>query len=237
MVHAFIRHPELEQPGRLFVLTSGKTFSAAVMMVSAMEQHTAATIVGTPMGAAYVSHGDAGTVRLPASGLELNVSTLYHQLSRSDDDRREISPQVPAPISSAEYFAGRDPALEAITSGAALRIADRFAVFGAEATLATLREWHARYADLAWWRPFAERELNSAAYVLLRSGRVADAQAAFHLNAETFPQSGNVWDSLAESYLVAGDKATARRYYEKSLAIDPGNGNAAAQLESLSQGD
>ena len=71
----------------------------------------------------------------------------------------------------------------------------------------------------------------------MRSGRVADAQAAFHLNAETFPESGNVWDSLAESYLEAGDSASARRYYEKSLAIDPGNGNAVAMLESLAESD
>ena len=86
-------------------------------------------------------------------------------------------------------------------------------------------------------QPFAERELNAAGYDLLRQGRSADAQAAFALNAETFPESGNVWDSLAESYLQAGDKATARRYYLKSLEVDPSNGNAAAQLEALSEPD
>jgi tetratricopeptide (TPR) repeat protein len=237
IVHSFIRHAELEEPGRLFVLTGGKTFSAAVMMVAAMEQHTAATIVGTPMGAAYIQHGDAGTVRLPASGLELSVSTLYHQLSRSDDDRREVSPHVPAPVSSVDYYAGRDPALEAITSGAALRIVDHFRIHGARRALATLDDWRDRYAALTWWQPFAERELNTAGYDLLRQGRYADAQAAFQLNAETFPESGNVWDSLAESYLQAGDETAARRYYLKALEVDPSNGNAAAQIEALSAPD
>lgn len=237
IVHAFIRRPEFEEPGRLFVLTGGKTFSAAVMMVAAMEEHTKATFIGTPMGAGYNHHGDAGTVSLPASGLDLHVSTLYHQLSRSDDDRRAISPHVPAPATAAAYFAGRDPAMESITSGAALRIADQFRVHGAAKTLATHRDWLQRYADLEWWRPFSERELNTTGYELLQEGRMEDAQAAFHLNAETFPQSGNVWDSLAESYLEAGDRAAARRYYEKSLAIDPGNANAAAMLESLRQPD
>ena len=237
ITHGFVRHPELEEPGRLFVLTGGKTFSAAVMMVAAMQRHTQATLVGTPMGAAYLQHGDAGTFTLPASGLELHVSTLYHQLSRSDDDRRAISPHVPAPVSAADYFAGRDPALEAITSGKALRVVDQFDVHGGDRALATLADWHRRFADLDWWRPFAERELNSAAYRLLRGGRFADAQAAFHLNADTFPDSGNVWDSLAESYLEAGDRANARRYYQKALAIDPGNGNAAAILERLAAED
>lgn len=235
MVHSFIRRPELEAPGRVFVLTSGKTFSAAVMMVAAMGRHTQATVVGSPMGAGYNHHGDAGTVRLPASGLELHVSTLYHQLSRSDDDRRAISPHVPAPVASSDYFAGHDPALRAITSGAALRVTDQFRVHGADRALATLHEWQQRFGSLGWWFPFAERELNRTGYELLQAGRVADAQAAFQLNAETFPESSNVWDSLAESYLEAGDKASARKYYEKALEVDPGNGNAAAMLERLAR--
>lgn len=37
----------------------------------------------------------------------------------------------------------------------------------------------------------------------------------FKLNAETFPQSENVWDSLAEAYMKAGDVKKAEENYEK----------------------
>ena len=58
-------------------------------------------------------------------------------------------------------------------------------------------------------------------------------QFFFRLNAERFPESGNVWDSLAEGYLRAGDRGKARQYYEKSLEIDPSNENARTVLQDL----
>lgn len=233
MVHAFIRRPELEEPGRLFVLVGGKTFSASVMMAEAMERHTRATFVGEPMGAGYNHYGDAASLTLPESGMQLHVSLLYWQLSRSDDGRRVISPHVPAPFTSEDYFSGRDPALSLILEGKALGIPDLFRVHGAETALASFGKWKESYADLGWWEPFGERELNSLGYELLGAGKTADARAAFQLNADTFPDSFNVWDSLAESCMKAGDHDAARKHYRRSLHLNPGNGNARAMLVRL----
>lgn len=44
---------------------------------------------------------------------------------------------------------------------------------------------------------FGERSLNTFAYELLGAGDHQGAIAVFRLNASEFPQSGNVWDSLA----------------------------------------
>jgi cytochrome c-type biogenesis protein CcmH/NrfG len=55
----------------------------------------------------------------------------------------------------------------------------------------------------------------------------------FHLNASEFPQSGNVWDSLAEAYLTSGKTQLAEIYYRKSLEVDPTNENALKKLEEL----
>jgi tetratricopeptide (TPR) repeat protein len=78
-----------------------------------------------------------------------------------------------------------------------------------------------------------EGELNSLGYRLLRGKKVKEAVEILKLNVEAYPASANVYDSLAEAYLVGGDTALAVQHYEKSLSIDPGNINAAAMLKKL----
>jgi cytochrome c-type biogenesis protein CcmH/NrfG len=62
---------------------------------------------------------------------------------------------------------------------------------------------------------------------------VTSAVQIFKLNAREFPDSWNVWDSLGESYVKAGDVKSAKENYEKSLAINPDNKNAREALAKL----
>jgi Tfp pilus assembly protein PilF len=55
------------------------------------------------------------------------------------------------------------------------------------------------------------------------------------LNVETFPDSSNVWDSLAEGYLKAGDVKKAQENYEKALSLDPANQGAKDALKKLKE--
>ena len=57
----------------------------------------------------------------------------------------------------------------------------------------------------------------------------------FTLNTEVYPNSWNVWDSLAEAYMKAGDKDQATTYYQKSLELDPTNENAKEMLKKLKE--
>lgn len=67
--------------------------------------------------------------------------------------------------------------------------------------------------------PALERSLNFSGYALLGTGRAADALAVFQLNAETFPSSANVWDSLADGYEAAGDTTRAVEASRKALDL------------------
>lgn len=80
---------------------------------------------------------------------------------------------------------------------------------------------------------FSERSLNGFGYELLEKKDIAAAVRVFLLNAQTFPNSANVWDSLAEAYMKSGDQKTARKYYEKSLKLDPKNENAKENLKKI----
>ena len=78
-----------------------------------------------------------------------------------------------------------------------------------------------------------EARLNDLGYTLLREKRIAEAIAVFKINAELYPQSANVYDSLGEAYLANGNKDLAAANYKKSLEIDPKNQNAASVLKKL----
>lgn len=80
---------------------------------------------------------------------------------------------------------------------------------------------------------FTELQMNAFGYQLLQAGKVEAALAAFELNAESYPNSFNVWDSLAEAHRAAGHRERAVELYRRSLEINPGNANALRLLEEM----
>ena len=101
--------------GRVYVVIGRGTYSAAQKLVTRLDATTDAILVGEPTGGSPNHFGDAVTLQLPHSGLTLTVSSRSHA-DAPGDSRRTIEPDIPAPLSSANSFSGRDPALEAILS-------------------------------------------------------------------------------------------------------------------------
>jgi glyoxylase-like metal-dependent hydrolase (beta-lactamase superfamily II) len=79
----------------------------------------------------------------------------------------------------------------------------------------------------------AEDELNALGYRYLQSGRTAEAVAVFEINAEAFPRSWNVWDSLAEAHFARNDQDKAEEFYKKSVELNPENQNAKKWLNLI----
>lgn len=70
---------------------------------------------------------------------------------------------------------------------------------------------------------FLEGDLNLFGYQVLQEGRTEDAIIIFRMNVDEYPKSANVYDSLSDAYLAAGNKAEALKYAEKAiemLAVD-----------------
>jgi tetratricopeptide (TPR) repeat protein len=80
---------------------------------------------------------------------------------------------------------------------------------------------------------FDEGELNTLGYQLIRTKKFKEAVRILQLNVEAYPQSSNVYDSLAEAYMDEGDKPQAIANYQKSLQLNPKNGNAVLMLRKL----
>jgi len=94
-----------------------------------------------------------------------------------------------------------------------------------------------QYHDLKAAAPaaynFAENELNALGYQLVRANRLNEAIRIFQLNAEAYPHSSNVYDSLAEAYMDNGNKPQAIVNYQRSLQLNPENRNATLMLQKL----
>lgn len=80
---------------------------------------------------------------------------------------------------------------------------------------------------------FKESQLNMLGYQLMQVGKTTEAIEIFKLNVEMYPQSGNVYDSLAEAYLISGQKELARVNYIKAVELNPKNINAIEVLKTL----
>jgi Peptidase family S41 len=109
-----LRDPAINRPGHLVVLIGRITFSAAANFATDLEQSSAATFAGEAMGGSPNLYGDAREIALPYGGQSVYVATRYWQRSTADDQRITIEPEIHADLSSADYFAGRDPVLQAV---------------------------------------------------------------------------------------------------------------------------
>jgi uncharacterized membrane protein len=98
---------------------------------------------------------------------------------------------------------------------------------------AALMQYHELKAAGSPAYNFDESELNNLGYDLIRAKKLKEAIRVFQLNVEAYPQSGNVYDSLAEAYMDDSDKPLAIANYRKSLELNPKNGGAVVMLRKL----
>jgi hypothetical protein len=112
--HALLKSERLNQKGKLWVIIGPKTFSAATSFVDDLELNTNATFAGEPTGETPNQWGDPVDLKLPNSGIVVQVSTLWWQLEDPRDDRPYRKPDLPAPLTFADYANDIDPVMQAI---------------------------------------------------------------------------------------------------------------------------
>ncbi len=105
-----------------------------------------------------------------------------------------------------------------------------------------LKQGGADSAVSAWYRlkknrpdqySFSEAQLVIFGYYLLEKDKIQDAIKIFQLYIDEFPESWNAYDSMGEAHMMNNDKEQARKYYRKSLELNPDNTNAEEMLKKL----
>jgi len=133
---AWVRRLPRAVPGRVFVLTSPWTFSAAISTVGYLKQSAPerVVIVGEHVGDRLDFWAEGGdSIELPRSGAFIDYATGRHDyrtgcrgienchgsVVRNPIAVESLAPDIAAPWTIEAYRAGRDPAMEAVA--AALR--------------------------------------------------------------------------------------------------------------------
>lgn len=81
----------------------------------------------------------------------------------------------------------------------------------------------------------SEDQFNRLGYAYLQQGKHREGLEIMKINADAFPTSANVFDSLGEAHMIVGNTAEAIANYKRSLELDPENSNASEMLKRLSQ--
>lgn len=108
----FAANEKLNVPNRVFCAIGPRTFSSAVLNALELHARTHAILVGEPSGGRPNHYGEVKSFELKHSRLTVTYSTKHFRMISGDPET--IRPELAVPLTSADYFAGRDPVLEAI---------------------------------------------------------------------------------------------------------------------------
>lgn len=110
--------PAADMRGKLYVLIGRATFSAAANFAAELDRDTRATFVGEPTGGGVETYGDTFPVTLPTVGWTIHIAARYVERKRNPGDKRlAVGADIRVDVTSAQYFAGRDPVLERALKG------------------------------------------------------------------------------------------------------------------------
>jgi hypothetical protein len=80
--------------------------------------------------------------------------------------------------------------------------------------------------------------MNSTAYALLEIEHTGEAMPLFEWNAQRFPRSANVLDSLGDAQYTAGDRVKALATSKRAVQLDPkgpAGAASAAMVKRISE--
>lgn len=116
LVGALADDPRTAGKGGLVVLIGRENVSAATRTAAALERETEAVFVGEPTPARADNFlCECVDITLDHSGFVIELPTYW---ARTGDLRPAVAPDFLMPLSSEDFFAGRDPVLEAALDGA-----------------------------------------------------------------------------------------------------------------------
>ncbi|NHF59948.1 tetratricopeptide repeat protein [Flavobacteriaceae bacterium TP-CH-4] len=244
IVTGIIEHPEINRPGKLFVIIGRRTFSACQNLVNELDNYTEAIFVGEPTGENINFYGDNRRVVLPNSKLPVYLSFAWWQDKPQWENADYTSPHLPVVPTFAEYSGNKDPALDAILNLKGevfirdpmgyltqLFMEEKFDLLATEAQ---------RMVNDPMYRFFNfETEFGKVGYRLLGNDNEA-ALYVFQLTAQLFPESANAWLGLGQAYQEIGNIDKAKESFQKTVELDPEGplaSSAIALLQRLTEED
>jgi C-terminal processing protease CtpA/Prc len=110
---ALVDDKRINRPGGLMILIGREGTSATTALASMLEQQTKAVFVGEATPGRPNTLLGSNPITLANSGIVVYITGTLNPIAGPDDTRDAIRPKVKVALTAADFFAGRDPALEA----------------------------------------------------------------------------------------------------------------------------
>lgn len=239
-----------EVPGRkmidvpLFVLINRRTFSGAEEFAYDLQALKRATIIGEVSeggahpSSSFVVYKDLriliplGRAINPVTGTNWEGIGVKPDIEVSSDAALTMAAEK-ANAAGEKYREAKKSRILAKYQECSASLAEAEKLFqannakaGADLVASALKQ--ALEADL-----HTQASVNRMGYDFLEKKSYPMAIAILDFNASAFPKSANAYDSLGEAYLRSGDKARAREWYMKALALDPNLASAKKALQEI----
>jgi hypothetical protein len=98
--------------GKIYAIIGMHTFSSGMMAAMDLKRRVHATLVGGPSASRPTGYGEIVLMTLPHSKLKVQYSTKLFE--NPDFPADAVEPDLPVKVTSTDWFAGRDPAIDAI---------------------------------------------------------------------------------------------------------------------------
>ncbi len=242
IITGIIANKKINQPGRFFVITGRRTFSAAQRLINELDNYTNVLFVGEPSSENINFYGDNKRVVLPNSGLLVYLSFAWWQDKAQWQNADYIKPHYPVEMTYEQYITNQDPALETILSfnpnNFTLQPLEYLTeLFHAGKLNHARMEIKRMVQEPAFGFYDFERELSNKGFILLGNNN-QKALFFFELAVLAFPEHQNTWGNLGQAQMEMGNLKGAKSSYQKVLSISEDGGaatNARKMLRAINQ--
>lgn len=228
---------KINQRGKFFCIIGRRTFSACQNLVNELEKYTEVTFVGEPTSENVNFYGDTKTETLPNSRLEMYLSWMWWQNLDPRDKRTAMNPHLAVQMRFADYQTGHDPAMNVVQQAqATVNIEEdlkNLVVQGKYDEAVRQAQAYLNNPLHHYFKGELETKINEFGYTLINRKDFETANKVLKMNVQLFPESANVYDSYAESFMHMGNKAEAIKYYEMAIAKDEPNGQTAENAKQM----
>jgi C-terminal processing protease CtpA/Prc len=107
-----LRENPLRYRGKLYLLTSGSTYSSAASFAAAFKCFALGPVIGEETGQPTLCSGDLLSFETPNSRMQFSVSHKQYTLACGGDPQRGMAPDYPVGTSLDDDLPGRDGVLE-----------------------------------------------------------------------------------------------------------------------------
>jgi tetratricopeptide (TPR) repeat protein len=228
----------------VFVLTSSYTFSGAEEFSYNLQTRERATLVGETTGGGAHPGGwmpisdrfgvfiPTGRAINPVTGTNWEGTGVQPTIPVSADQALETALPLAREAASARR-ASRAEAVEGAWTAFEEARAKAIALAESGNTTGAAERLTAAIDAMHAVGQLGEMDVNMLGYRMLQSGRDELAVAVFEWNVDAYPESFNVYDSLAEAHMHAGRHDRAIALYRRSLELEPGNDNAREMIRRM----